>query len=72
MGRDIETGIHFERARFFPDSGSLCKTDGRRGCSAGRSPFCSDLGISATRGGVMLAVVLGTAFVMRQFWGLPD
>jgi MFS family permease len=32
--------------------------------------FCSDLGIPATQGALMLSVVLGTAFVTRQFWGL--
>jgi MFS family permease len=32
--------------------------------------FCSDLGISATHGAVMLSVLLGTGFVTRQFWGL--
>lgn len=32
--------------------------------------FCSDLGIPATHGAAMLSVVLGTAFVTRQFWGL--
>ena len=32
--------------------------------------FCSDLGIPATQGAAMLTVVLGTAFVTRQFWGL--
>ncbi len=32
--------------------------------------FCSDLGIPATEGAAMLSVILGTAFVTRQFWGL--
>src|SRR6185312_416082 len=32
--------------------------------------FCSDLGIPATQGAAMLSVILGTAFVTRQFWGL--
>src|SRR5262249_41970140 len=32
--------------------------------------FCSDLGIPATHGAAMLSVILGTAFVTRQFWGL--
>jgi len=31
--------------------------------------FCSDLGISPTHGAAMLSVLLGTAFVSRQFWG---
>jgi MFS family permease len=31
--------------------------------------FCSDLGISATRGALMLSVLLGSAFVSRLFWG---
>jgi MFS family permease len=32
--------------------------------------FCSDLGISQTVGAAMLSVILGTAFVTRQIWGL--
>jgi MFS family permease len=32
--------------------------------------FCSDIGISATHGAAMLSVLLGTAFVTRQIWGL--
>lgn len=32
--------------------------------------FCMDLGISASHGAAMLSVLLGTAFVSRQFWGL--
>src|SRR5260221_1068645 len=31
--------------------------------------FCSDLGILASHGGAMLSVLLGTAFLSRQFWG---
>src|SRR5712691_9185446 len=31
--------------------------------------FCSDLGIAASHGAAMLSVLLGTAFVSRQFWG---
>lgn len=31
--------------------------------------FCGDLGISRTRGATMLSVLLGCAFVSRQFWG---
>ena len=31
--------------------------------------FCTDLGISATRGAAMLSVLLACAFVSRQFWG---
>ena len=31
--------------------------------------FCSDLGISPTRGAFMLSVLLGSAFVSRLFWG---
>ncbi|HUN42285.1 MAG TPA: MFS transporter [Acetobacteraceae bacterium] len=31
--------------------------------------FCSDLGIPATQGAAMLSVMLGCAFVSRQFWG---
>ena len=31
--------------------------------------FCSDLGISPTRGALMLSVLLGSAFVSRLFWG---
>jgi len=31
--------------------------------------FCSDLGISRSVGAVMLSVLLGTAFLSRQFWG---
>lgn len=31
--------------------------------------FCSDIGLSATRGATMLSVMLGLAFVSRQFWG---
>src|SRR5258705_3974445 len=32
--------------------------------------FCTDLGIAPTHSAAMLSVVLGTAFVTRQFWGL--
>jgi MFS family permease len=32
--------------------------------------FCSDLGISQTVGAAMLSVILGTAFVTRQIWGV--
>jgi MFS family permease len=32
--------------------------------------FCSDLGISRSVGAVMLSVLLGTAFLSRQIWGL--
>jgi hypothetical protein len=32
--------------------------------------LCSDLGISATRGAAMLSVLLGTAVICRQLWGL--
>ncbi len=32
--------------------------------------FCSDLGISRSMGALMLSVLLGTAFVSRQIWGL--
>lgn len=31
--------------------------------------FCSDLGISSSHGAAMLSVLLGCAFVSRQFWG---
>ena len=31
--------------------------------------FCSDLGIRPTQGAAMLSVMLGCAFVSRQFWG---
>jgi len=31
--------------------------------------FCTDLGISASRGAAMLSVLLGSAFISRQFWG---
>ncbi len=31
--------------------------------------FCTDLGISATRGAAMLSVLLLAAFMARQFWG---
>ena len=31
--------------------------------------FCSDLGIQASHGAAMLSVLLGTAFLSRQFWG---
>ena len=31
--------------------------------------FCADLGIAASRGAVMLSVLLLSAFVARQFWG---
>ena len=31
--------------------------------------LCGDLGMSATRGAVMLSVLLSFAFVSRQFWG---
>jgi MFS family permease len=31
--------------------------------------YCGDLGFSATSGPAMLSVLLGTAFVARQFWG---
>jgi MFS family permease len=31
--------------------------------------FCSDLGILVSHGAAMLSVLLGTAFVSRQFWG---
>jgi predicted MFS family arabinose efflux permease len=32
--------------------------------------FCSDLGISRSIGALMLSVLLGTAFLSRQVWGL--
>jgi MFS family permease len=32
--------------------------------------FCMDLGISASHGAAMLSVLLGTAFISRQIWGL--
>jgi MFS family permease len=32
--------------------------------------FCTDLGISKAHGAVMLSVLLGTAFLSRQIWGL--
>lgn len=32
--------------------------------------LCSDLGITPTRGAAMLSVLLGCAFLSRQFWGL--
>jgi MFS family permease len=31
--------------------------------------FCSDVGIPASQGAAMLSVLLGCAFVSRQFWG---
>jgi len=31
--------------------------------------LCSDLGIGATHGAIMLSVLLGSAFISRQFWG---
>jgi len=31
--------------------------------------FCSDLGIGRSTGALMLTVLLGTAFLSRQFWG---
>jgi MFS family permease len=31
--------------------------------------FCGDLGISSQRGALMLSVMLGAAFLARQFWG---
>ena len=32
--------------------------------------YCSDVGIPASQGAAMLSVLLGCAFVSRQFWGL--
>jgi MFS family permease len=32
--------------------------------------FCSDIGISPTHGAAMLSVLLGCAFLSRQFWGM--
>jgi MFS family permease len=32
--------------------------------------FCTDLGITPTHSAAMLSVVLGSAFVTRQFWGV--
>jgi MFS family permease len=32
--------------------------------------FCSDLGISRSIGALMLSVLLGTAFLSRQIWGV--
>src|SRR6202012_3267928 len=32
--------------------------------------FCSDLGITRTMGALMLSVLLGTAFISRQVWGM--
>lgn len=32
--------------------------------------FCSDLGIPAAHGAAMMSVLLGCAFLSRQFWGL--
>ena len=32
--------------------------------------FCSDLGISRSAGALMLSVLLGTAFLSRQIWGM--
>ena len=32
--------------------------------------FCGDLGIPASQGAAMLSVLLGCAFVSRQFWGV--
>ncbi len=32
--------------------------------------FCTDLGINASHGAAMLSLLLGTAFLSRQFWGL--
>jgi MFS family permease len=32
--------------------------------------YCSDLGIPAQQGAAMLSVVLGCAFISRQFWGV--
>jgi MFS family permease len=32
--------------------------------------FCSDLGISRSVGAIMLSVLLGTAFISRQIWGV--
>jgi MFS family permease len=32
--------------------------------------YCSDIGISPVRGAAMLSVLLGCAFISRQFWGL--
>jgi hypothetical protein len=32
--------------------------------------FCTDLGISRSMGALMLSVLLGTAFLSRQVWGL--
>jgi MFS family permease len=32
--------------------------------------FCSDLGISRSAGALMLSVLLGTAFLSRQIWGV--
>lgn len=31
--------------------------------------FCSDIGISASHGAAMLSLLLGCAFISRQFWG---
>lgn len=31
--------------------------------------FCGDLGIASQRGALMLSVMLGAAFIARQFWG---
>ncbi|HVC52206.1 MAG TPA: MFS transporter [Stellaceae bacterium] len=32
--------------------------------------YCSDIGISASQGALMLSVLLGCAFISRQFWGV--
>jgi MFS family permease len=32
--------------------------------------FCSDVGITSSQGAAMLSVLLGCAFVSRQFWGV--
>jgi len=31
--------------------------------------FCGDVGISSQHGAAMLSVLLGSAFLARQFWG---
>lgn len=31
--------------------------------------YCGDVGISATRGAIMLSVLMASAFIARQFWG---
>jgi MFS family permease len=62
-------GLHPNLALLFLSAAILCCCMTMSMPMAHMVAFCSDIGIGPATGAVMLSVLMGSAFIARQFWG---